>query len=96
MSKFLAPESFHERTDSTSLARQSPTPAQDGWFIGLVAVIVFFSIFGGENFMSADGAASWLNVTASELGIIALPIGLLMIAGQLDLFSRLCSSQQAR
>jgi|SRR5271166_3735762 len=50
----------------------------------LVAVFVFFSIFGGENFLSTGGAASWLNV-ASELGIIALPIGLLMIAGQLDL-----------
>ena len=26
----------------------------------LVAVFVFFSIFGGENFLSAGGAASWL------------------------------------
>ena len=52
--------------------------------IGMVAVLVFFSIFGGANFMSSGGAASWLNV-ASELGIIALPIGLLMIAGHLDL-----------
>src|SRR5580658_9096790 len=57
---------------------------ETGSFIGLVAVFIFFSIFGGENFMSAEGAASWLNV-ASELGIIALPVGLLMIAGQLDL-----------
>jgi simple sugar transport system permease protein len=57
---------------------------ETGSFIGLVAVFVFFSIFGGENFMSAGGVASWLNV-ASELGIIALPVGLLMIAGQLDL-----------
>jgi simple sugar transport system permease protein len=55
-----------------------------GSLIGLIAVFVFFSIFGGENFLSAGGAASWLNV-ASELGIIALPVGLLMIAGQLDL-----------
>src|ERR1700693_4740979 len=55
-----------------------------GSVIGLIAVFVFFSIFGGENFLSAGGAASWLNV-ASELGIIALPVGLLMIAGQLDL-----------
>ena len=55
-----------------------------GSLIGMVAVLVFFSIFGGANFMSAGGAASWLNV-ASELGIIALPIGLLMIAGHLDL-----------
>src|SRR5262245_10441243 len=62
------------------LARRPET----GSFIGLVAVFVFFSVFGGENFLSPGGAASWLNV-AAELGIIALPIGLLMIAGHLDL-----------
>ncbi len=55
-----------------------------GSLIGMIAVLVFFSIFGGANFMSAGGAASWLNV-AAELGIIALPVGLLMIAGHLDL-----------
>ncbi len=63
-----------------ALARRPET----GSFIGMVAVFIFFSVFGGANFLSAGGAASWLNV-ASELGIIALPIGLLMIAGQLDL-----------
>lgn len=57
---------------------------ETGSFIGLVAVFLFFSAFGGETFLSASGAASWLNV-AAELGIIALPIGLLMIAGHLDL-----------
>ncbi|HXZ17967.1 MAG TPA: ABC transporter permease [Roseiarcus sp.] len=57
---------------------------ETGSLIGLVAVFTFFSVFGGESFLSAGGAASWLNV-ASELGIIALPVGLLMIAGQLDL-----------
>jgi len=55
-----------------------------GSFIGLLAVFAFFSFFGGENFFSAAGAASWLNV-AAELGIVALPVGLLMIAGYLDL-----------
>ena len=55
-----------------------------GSLIGMIAVLVFFSTFGGANFLSAGGAASWLNV-ASELGIIALPVGLLMIAGHLDL-----------
>jgi simple sugar transport system permease protein len=55
-----------------------------GSFIGLVAVFAFFSVFGGADFMSASGAASWLNV-AAELGIVALPVGLLMIAGHLDL-----------
>ncbi len=43
-----------------------------------------FTIFGGSNFASATGAASWLNVAAS-LGIVAIPIGLLMIAGELDI-----------
>jgi simple sugar transport system permease protein len=55
-----------------------------GSLIGLVAVFVFFSIFGGANFLSTGGTASWLNVAAG-LGIIALPVGLLMIAGHLDL-----------
>lgn len=63
-----------------SLLRRPET----GSFIGLVLVFMFFSIFGGSSFTSASGAASWLNV-AAELGIIALPIGLLMIAGHLDL-----------
>jgi len=57
---------------------------ETGSFIGLVAVFIFFSIFGGQTFLSASGAASWLNI-AAELGIIALPVGLLMIAGHLDL-----------
>jgi simple sugar transport system permease protein len=57
---------------------------ETGSFIGLVAVFVFFSIFGGQTFLSTSGAASWLNI-AAELGIIALPVGLLMIAGHLDL-----------
>jgi simple sugar transport system permease protein len=55
-----------------------------GSFIGLLAVFVFFSVFGGADFLSASGAASWLNV-AAELGIVAIPVGLLMIAGYLDL-----------
>ena len=57
---------------------------ETGSFIGLVAVFVFFAVFGGQTFLSVNGAASWLNI-AAELGIIALPVGLLMIAGHLDL-----------
>lgn len=68
------------KIDLGSLARRP----EMGSFLGLVAVFVFFSIFGGANFLTAGGAASWLNV-AAELGIIALPVGLLMIAGHLDL-----------
>jgi len=61
-------------------ARRSET----GALIGTVGVFIFFAIFGGQQFLSAGGAASWLNV-AAELGIIAIPVGLLMIAGELDL-----------
>lgn len=55
-----------------------------GALIGTLGVYVFFAIFGGTNFLAPAGAASWLNV-AAELGIIAVPVGLLMIAGELDL-----------
>jgi simple sugar transport system permease protein len=54
-----------------------------GALLGLVAVLAFFGIFGGLAFLKIAGMSSWLNVAAS-LGIIAIPVGLLMIAGELD------------
>ena len=69
-----------QRVSLGALLRRPET----GSFFGLAAVFVFFWIFGGANFASPNGAASWLNVAAS-LGIIAIPIGLLMIAGELDI-----------
>jgi simple sugar transport system permease protein len=47
-------------------------------------MFVFFTIFGGLNFLTIGSTAAWLNI-ASGLGIIAIPIGLLMIAGELDI-----------
>jgi simple sugar transport system permease protein len=55
-----------------------------GAFLGMVFVGIFFTIFGGAHFASPQGAASWLNV-AANLGIIAVPVGFLMIAGELDI-----------
>ena len=57
---------------------------ETGSFLGMFAVFCFFAVFAQANFISAAGVASWLNV-ASTLGIVALPIGLLMIAGELDI-----------
>ncbi len=57
---------------------------ESGALLGMVAVFLFFAIFGGWNFVNAGGFASWLNV-ASEIGIVSLPIGILMIAGELDI-----------
>jgi simple sugar transport system permease protein len=55
-----------------------------GAFLGLLAVLIFFGAFGGLAFLQIAGMASWLNV-ASTLGVIAIPVGLLMIAGELDI-----------
>lgn len=55
-----------------------------GAFLGLAFVFIFFTTFGSEHFLSFAGAASWLNV-AANLGMIAIPIGFLMIAGELDI-----------
>ena len=74
------PSSGTVLTKLTNLTRRP----EMGAFIGTVGVYVFFTIFGGGKFTSAGGTASWLNV-AAELGIISAPVGLLMIAGELDL-----------
>ena len=65
---------------STGTAR---TASRDGIVPGLIVVFTFFAILGGTVFVGAP-AASWLSI-ASEVGIIALPVGLLMIAGELDI-----------
>jgi simple sugar transport system permease protein len=55
-----------------------------GSVISLFGVIAFYVIFGGVNLATLFSAASWLNF-AANLGIVALPVGLLMIAGELDI-----------
>ena len=57
---------------------------ESGAFLGLAAMFIFFSIFGGLSFVTIGSTAAWLNIAAG-LGIIAIPIGLLMIAGELDI-----------
>lgn len=63
-----------------ALARRPET----GSLIGFVVVFIFFASLGGRVFMGAPGWSSWLNI-AAEVGIIALPVGLLMIAGEFDI-----------
>jgi simple sugar transport system permease protein len=56
-----------------------------GAFTATVLVYLFFAFSTrGAGFVTLDGTAGWLN-TAAELGIIAIPIGVLMIAGEFDL-----------
>ncbi len=55
-----------------------------GSLIGLIAVYLVFTILGGSKFAGVHGMSSWMNV-AAEVGIIALPVGILMIGGYLDI-----------
>lgn len=56
-----------------------------GAFAAFVVTYVFFAIVtSGAGFVSINGIAGWLNL-AAELGIIAIPVGLLMISGEFDL-----------
>jgi simple sugar transport system permease protein len=55
-----------------------------GAFVGAIIVFAFFAVAGTNGFLTEKGTASWLN-TAAELGVLAIPIGLLMIAGEFDL-----------
>ena len=70
-------------TGSGGLGRLLRRP-ETGSFLGLIVVYVVFAVLGGQVFLGAPGWSSWLNM-AAEVGIIALPVGLLMIAGELDI-----------
>jgi len=53
--------------------------------VAWLVIFAFFAIVGGENgFLTSSGTAGWLNI-AAELGIIAIPVGLLMMSGEFDL-----------
>ena len=52
---------------------------------GSILVFAFFAIVAGDSgFLTTAGAASYLEV-AAQLGIVAVPVALLMIAGEFDL-----------
>ncbi len=56
-----------------------------GAVAGAIIVWIFFAVVAGDKgFLSTDGTASYLEV-ASELGILAVAVSLLMIAGEFDL-----------
>ncbi len=57
---------------------------ESGSILSLIGVVVFFVIFGGVDLGKLIHAASWLNF-AANLGIVAIPVGLLMISGELDI-----------
>jgi simple sugar transport system permease protein len=56
-----------------------------GGVVSTLLVFAFFAIAAGNSgFLTSLGTAYWLD-TASDLGIIAIPVAMLMIAGEFDL-----------
>ena len=55
-----------------------------GSILSLLGVVLFFVVVGGVQLGNLLGAASWVNF-AANLGIVAIPVGMLMIAGELDI-----------
>lgn len=75
-------ESSAER--SFSILRFFRRP-EAGAAAGFILIFIFFSYFGWDkNFLTPLGSSTWLNF-ASKVGIIAIPVGFLMIAGELDI-----------
>lgn len=64
--------------------RQFARRPETGSVLSLAGVIVFYAVFGNVDLATLFSAASWMNF-AANLGIVALPVGLLMIAGELDI-----------
>ncbi|WP_106743371.1 ABC transporter permease [Yoonia maritima] len=52
--------------------------------ISLIGVLLFYVIFGGVDLGQLFGAASWINY-AARIGIVALPVALLMVSGEIDI-----------
>jgi simple sugar transport system permease protein len=74
--------------ERSALVRISPRLVRAPGFGAAVAASVLYALFaldaGRHGFTSVAGTASWLN-TSADLGVIAVPVGLLMIAGEFDL-----------
>lgn len=67
-----------------ALLRLARRPAA-GAFCGTLVTFAFFAIAAaGHQFLTLNGTATWLD-QAAELGIVAIPVGMLMIAGEFDL-----------
>ncbi len=67
------------------LIRSLLSKPEAGGALTALVIYVFFAIVGRDGgFDTLDATASWLS-NAAELGVVAIPLGLLMIAGEFDL-----------
>ena len=73
-----------DRLQASGLVRRLLNRPELGAAAGAVAVWIIFAVEAGATFRSTTGAQNYLDV-ASLLGIVAVPVALLMIAGEFDL-----------
>lgn len=74
-----------ERVRRVGLLRRLLTRPELAAVAGAVLVFIFFAITAGDlGFLTFGGTMSYLQV-AAQLGIVAVPVSLLMIAGEFDL-----------
>ncbi|MQA86333.1 MAG: ABC transporter permease [Streptosporangiales bacterium] len=74
-----------DRVRDIGFLRRQLTRPELAAVAGAVLVFVFFAITAGDSgFLTFGGTVSYLEV-AAQLGIVAVPVALLMIAGEFDL-----------
>jgi simple sugar transport system permease protein len=74
-----------ERVRQVGLVRKLLARPELGAVAGAILVFIFFAVVAGDRgFLSPRGVISWLEISA-QLGILAVAVSLLMIAGQFDL-----------
>jgi simple sugar transport system permease protein len=84
ISAAAAPLHETRRVLTTRLRRLLRRPEAGALFAAIVVYLFFAFATRETNFVSLNGTAAWLN-SAAELGIIAVSVGLLLIAGEFDL-----------
>src|SRR5918997_152539 len=73
------------RTRNVGVLRRWLTRPELAAVAGAVLVFAFFAVVAGDSgFLTTGGTASYLEI-AAQLGIVAVPVALLMIAGEFDL-----------
>src|SRR5918992_1690812 len=73
------------RTRNVGVLRRWLTRPELAAVAGAILVFAFFAVVAGDSgFLTQGGTASYLEI-AAQLGIVAVPVALLMIAGEFDL-----------
>jgi simple sugar transport system permease protein len=87
MSTNTASGKVDERVANTGLALKVLRRPEFGAFLGAIAIFVLFTAVDTTgNFAKIDGMVGWTDI-AAPIGIVAVAVSLLMIAGEFDLSS---------